>query len=97
MKPNKNTINALGALSNDLYRVALLTHRGSWASVDKFWLESKARIEEIDKNTVQPYIQNILIQVENNTCPDQKEKDKAEDYLMYSIQIQNYVASLLSN
>lgn len=76
-----NTI-ALSSLSMDLKRAALAFWRGSTGVAQRFLDESLERKEEIDLEKIDPYISNILKKINN--------KD-AENLLMYSILIQNYV------
>lgn len=75
----------IGALSNDLYRVATHTYHNS-PSANRFLLESKRWIEELKNHTLPPYIHKIIQDIESNT-PDQA---VAEKYLMYSVLLQNY-------
>lgn len=75
----------LGALSNDLYRVATHTYHKS-PSATRFLSESQRWIEQLKNHTLPPYINN-LIQDIGDTTPDLA---TAEKYLMYSILLQNY-------
>ncbi|KKU84763.1 MAG: hypothetical protein UY11_C0004G0005 [Candidatus Amesbacteria bacterium GW2011_GWC2_47_8] len=79
---NKNKI-AIESLASDLKRVALLRHRGSIQAADRFSAEAKKRVDEIDLNSTQPYIQKILKGVPTAIL----DSDTA---LMYSTLLQNY-------
>jgi len=74
---------ALASLAMDLKRVALGLHRGSNKMSERFLKEAVERRKEIDKKDVDLYIRNILKDLDQN-------KD-AEDLLMYSILLENYV------
>lgn len=73
---------ALGSLAMDLKRAALAFWRGSRGVAQTFLEESLERKKDIDLGRIDPYISSILKDINN--------KD-AEDLLMYSILIQNYV------
>jgi len=79
---NKNKI-AIESLASDLKRVALLRHRGSVQAAEKFSVEAKKRVNEIDPESTQPYIQKILKDISKATV----DSDTA---LMYSTLLQNY-------
>lgn len=82
----------LSSLAMDLKRAALGYHRGSLAMAMRFLDEALKRKEELDRNELKSYIRNILDKTEK---PSQKNpQDLAEDLLMYSTRIQNYVLSL---
>lgn len=84
---NKNFI-SLSSMSMDLERVAMGYQRGSVKMAEKFLKEALMRRNEIDRETVRPYIRKML----NALDKINKEKDamiKAEDALMYSILFQN--------
>ncbi len=72
----------LSSLAMDLKRAALAFWRGSTGVAQKFLGESLERKKEINMKEIDPYISNVLKDINN--------KD-AEDLLMYSILIQNYV------
>ena len=73
---------ALSSLAMDLKRAAMAFWRGSEGAAQRFLDESLERKKEIDFKKVDPYISNLLKNIDS--------KD-AEDLLMYSILIQNYV------
>lgn len=89
MKNNHND-DSLAALSQDLKRIALGLNRGSQTMVSRFEKEARDRKEEIDLNDLDPYLKN-LIQKMNNTFKEPDANKKAENLLMYSTLIQNYV------
>ncbi len=80
MNPNKI---AIESLSSDLKRVAILRHRGSMQAADKFSAEAQKRLDEIDINSTQPYIQKILKDIP-------KAVSDSDTALMYSTLLQNY-------
>lgn len=75
----------LSALAMDLKRVALGLYRKSDATAARFLIEAMKRKQEIDTQKLLPYMQQILTKV--------NEDINAEDALMYSTRIQNYVMS----
>ena len=70
----------LQALSMDLLRVALGRHRGQAAMADKFTVEAKKRLSEIDEFDLSPKIMASL---------NSKAERSAEDLLMYSTLVRN--------
>jgi len=79
----------LGSLAMDLKRTALGLHRKSYTTAEKFLSEAMKRTGEIDRSTLDPYMQKILDQVAS--LSQQNIDQKAENALMYSTRIQNYV------
>jgi len=80
----------LGALALDLKRVALGLHRKSFGMADKFLSEAMKRKEEVDTTLLAPYMCTILDQV--SVLRTEKDTEQtAENALMYSTRIQNYV------
>jgi len=79
----------LGALSMDLKRVALGIHGKSFKTADRFLAEALKRKEELNSDDLLPYIQRILEKVWNLPLVDPDQR--AEDALMFSTRIQNYV------
>ena len=73
----------LSSLAMDLKRAASAFWRGSTGVAQRFLDESLERKEEVDLKRVDSHIVNILEDIKTN-------KD-AEDLLMYSTLIQNYV------
>lgn len=78
-------IQLLGALSNDLYRVATHTYQKS-PSATRFLKESRRWIEQLKIHPLPPHI-NKIVQDISDTSPD---LPTAEKYLMYSVLLQNY-------
>jgi len=72
----------LESLASDLKRVALGIHRGSHAMVERFLTEVLKRHDELEMDSIHPYIKNILAKINKNI--------RADDALMYSTLIQNY-------
>lgn len=81
---------ALASLSMDLKRVALGTNRGSFEMANKFKIEAIKRLEEIDSRNVEPYLQEIMKRV-GKMLSSRDNSRLAEDSLMYSVIVQNYV------
>lgn len=79
----------LGALAMDLKRVALGLHRKSYTMADRFLIEVMHRKEELNKNELQPYMQEIIKRI--GSLSELNIESRAEDALMYSTRIQNYV------
>jgi hypothetical protein len=77
----------LGALAMDLKRVALGYFRGSSAMADRFFIEALKRRNEIDSDTVKPYVRRLLRTMEN--IKKEKNDRIAEDALLYSTLFQN--------
>jgi hypothetical protein len=79
----------LSALAMDLKRVALGLHRRSYTMAERFLQEAIKRKNEIKKDELLPYMQTIMDRVEKLKSQDNVQN--AEDILMYSTRIQNYV------
>lgn len=79
----------LSSLAMDLKRVALGIYKKSYNMADRFLLEAMKRQEEIDKTKLLPYMQTIIKNI--GTLADRNNTHKADDALMYSTRIQNYV------
>jgi len=73
----------------DLKRVALGLHRKSYAMADKFYIEAMKRKSEIDAETLLPYMQKMLHKIQD--LENEHNDSKAENALMYSTRIQNYI------
>ena len=73
----------------DLKRVALGLYRKSYTMADKFFIEALKRTKEIDSSTLLPYMQTILRNIEE--LSNLTNEQKAENALMYSTRIQNYI------
>lgn len=79
----------LGALAMDLKRVALSIHRNSFGTADKFLTEAMKRKNEININELLPYMRRLVEELDK--LPTVNNDRRAEDALMYSTRIQNYV------
>lgn len=87
---NNNII--ISSLAMDLKRVALAFYNGSTKTAERFVDESRKRVDEVDINTVEPYLLYYL----NSTHKILNKSDKlhlAETALMYSQIFQNYSIS----
>ena len=80
---------ALSSLAMDLKRVALGLHRKSYGMANRFLTEAMKRKDEVNTHDLLPYMKKILEQVGSLSKRDAI--NKAEDALMYSNRIQNYV------
>lgn len=83
---------ALASMAMDLKRVALAYHNKSLNTAKRFYEEALKRKDEVDLTTVKPYVQKILRKVA--LLETQKSDRIAEDALMYSTLLQNYVKHL---
>jgi hypothetical protein len=81
----------LSSLAMDLKRAAIGLNRGSYKMANRFFEEVLKRKQELEEGNLKNYIKTILLRVEKLGGED-KDK-KAEDFLMYSTIIQNYVVS----
>jgi hypothetical protein len=86
MTPTKLLI---GSLSNDLYRVATLSHRGSLAGATSFFKEAQRWCVELKRHELKPYIQAIVTEI-THTPNSTFSAAQAEQLLMYSVLLQNY-------
>ena len=80
----------IGSLSNDLYRAACLTQRGSLKAADQFLQQAQRWIKKLKNKKVKNYIKTILIDLDDQKGQKQLNMKQAEKYLMYSILLQNY-------
>lgn len=85
---------ALESLVMDLKRVALGYHRGSLGMAKRFSEEAIKRRQEIDMDTVKPYIRTILRELDTILAHNDTQKI-ADDALMTSILLQNYTQKSL--
>ena len=86
----ENNTLALASLAMDLKRVALGLHSGSTTTAKRFAVEARKRTQEINREALVPYMQTIISQLDN-VLVDSPAGRTAEDALMYSQIIQNYV------
>ncbi|KXK08920.1 MAG: hypothetical protein UZ21_OP11001000479 [Microgenomates bacterium OLB22] len=84
-----DTKNAYSSLSNDLFRVASLSQRGSHQAAQKFLIEAKRWALPLKNHVTPNYISNIVRDVSSRTDSDIS-LASAEQYLMYGILLQNY-------
>jgi len=86
-----NNKQILGALALDLKRAALGYHRGSIVMGDKFFQEAIKRKNEIEIDSLKPYLVKLLNDMEN--LKKTKRDRIAEDALFYSTLFQNAAIS----
>jgi hypothetical protein len=79
----------VGSLSNDLFRVAQLTQRGSIVGAKRFLLEAKRWAGPLSSEPVARYIARIATEISCDLA-EEISMEKAERYLMYGILLQNY-------
>lgn len=82
----------LGSLALDLKRAAIGFNRGSYAMADRFLEEALKRKKEFKKDNTKPYLLQILDKIEK--LKTQPFDELAENALMYSILIQNFVLNI---
>lgn len=78
-----------GSLSNDLFRVAALTQRGSTKAASRFLQEAKKWSKDLEMLPTKTYIKEIARDVSSETESEISEA-QAEKYLMYGVLLQNY-------
>jgi hypothetical protein len=78
----------IGSLSNDLFRTATLAYRGSHTASTRFSQEAKRWAIPLSKKDVPQYIKKIANDVVESG--DDITIEKAEEYLMYGVLLQNY-------
>lgn len=79
----------IGSLSNDLFRVASLSQRGSTQAAQRFLLEAKRWAKPLKEHKIAPYIAKIASDITERNENDIS-IESAEKYLMYGILLQNY-------
>ncbi len=79
----------VGSLSNDLFRVATLTQRGSTTAAIRFLKEAQRWAEPLRLQALPEYIRNIATTV-SQASSTKISTSQAERYLMYGILLQNY-------
>ena len=84
------TLNSLASLAQDLKRAALGLNRGSAHVAARFLDEAVTRREEVNVKLVDPYIREIVTKLTNVLGKRDSDKN-AEEILMYSTLLQNYV------
>lgn len=90
----KTTTQLVGALSNDLFRVASLTQRGSEVAAARFFQEAQARSHELQDHQLPPYLEKVITDVARRE-PTDLSIISAERYLMYGVQLQNFAQHAL--
>lgn len=83
----------IGSLSNDLYRVASLTQRGSIQAANRFFAESQRWSNKLADHDLEKYIEKIISNLNSNNKIALDEA-QAEKILMYSVLLQNYALHL---
>ena len=81
---------ALSSMAMDLKRAALGWHRNSNMVAERFFLEAIKRRNEVDDSQVSQHIKDIFKKVENFVHISDT-SEKAENALMFSTLIQNFV------
>lgn len=80
----------LAALASDLKRVSLGLQRSSYNMADRFISEALKRKSEVNEKELEPYMLVILGKLDQILSTSNQSR-KAEDALLYSTLIQNYV------
>ena len=80
----------VGSLSNDLFRVANLTHRGSTRGAIRFLNEAQRWSRSLENENVDGYIKEIARNISSQTKAKVTLKN-AENYLMYAVLLHNYL------
>ncbi len=86
----------IGSLSNDLFRVASLTQRGSNQAAARFLHEAKRWSNSIQDHKVPPYIKSIAENI-SDYQEEHFDLETAEKYLMYAVLLQNYSLHQMEN
>jgi hypothetical protein len=79
----------VGSLSNDLFRVASLSQRGSNKAASRFLREAQRWSKDLQNQDVKGYIVNLAKDISSRDSDDIS-LAAAEKYLMYGILLQNY-------
>jgi len=83
----------IGSLSNDLFRVASLSQRGSYQAAEKFLTEALRWAKQLSQAQLKPYIKKIIADLSSQNH-DLHSLAKSEQFLTYSILLQNYALHL---
>lgn len=83
----------VGSLSNDMFRVASLAHRGSDKAAQRFLIEAQRWSKDLKNHQVEDYILHIVEDISKRKTTDISEAS-AEQYLMYGVLLQNYSLQL---
>lgn len=87
---NTATKTSLASLAMDLKRASLALHNGSTSMSQRFLNEALTGQHDIDLQDIDPYMKNILTSLP--TVLKENSNRKAEDLLMYSTLLQNYIS-----
>jgi hypothetical protein len=79
----------VGSLSNDLFRVAALTQRGSILAASRFLTEAQRWSNDLQKLVQVSYVKKIAQDISSRDKLDVG-LESAERYLMYGVLLQNY-------
>lgn len=79
----------VGSLSNDLFRVASLTQRGSIRAASRFLVEAQRWSKDLEEKDVPAYISQIAADISNREASNIS-LESGERYLMYGVLLQNY-------
>lgn len=79
----------VASLAMDLKRVALGLHRGSLNMANRFKEEVLKRARELESQQTSNYLRKLLVGMKSSLAKNNERT--AEDALMYSILLQNYV------
>lgn len=83
----------IGSLSNDLFRVASLTQRGSHQAAQRFLKEAQRWAGELKKHQLADYIATLVHDVAHQKISELN-LESAEKHLMYGVLLQNYALHL---
>jgi serine/threonine protein phosphatase PrpC len=80
----------IGALSNDLFRIASLSHRGSEKAALRFAQEASKRVADLQDRKVKQYIRDVIGKINDILSEENQLKENCDNMLMYSVLLQNY-------
>lgn len=80
----------IGSLSNDLYRVANLSYRGSFKAAERFFIESKRWTNDLENVPLKNHARKIIDDLKTISLENLPSHETAEKLLMYSVLLQNY-------
>jgi hypothetical protein len=79
----------VGSLSNDLFRVASLSQRGSKKAASRFLTEAQRWSKDLENLELASYITKLAADISSRDASDTS-LASAERYLMYGVLLQNY-------
>ena len=91
---DQNTQLLIGSLSNDLYRVANLSHRRSIKAAERFFVESKRWSSSLENVPLKKHVRKIIEDLKSLSLDALTSPETAEKLLMYSVLLQNYSVHL---